>query len=342
DEFIHTKLTIHEEEETKDEERFDPIVQTPENSDDEDNDDASLGLNISSEEGQDAEDDEDELYRDVNIILEGRDFAGAVSSILGIVQRYMDQRMNEAVKMKNPLLDQTEGPKGEEKERNQSQQALQRRKQPGLLASLYKGLNLNKILQASLHRQRSQCKQLKIWKSPYIKSLKHVLLMINLLQKLLSILNGFSNKRNLQLLIVLGGSSKSLIELEFFLKEVYKANADQLDWNNPKGQQYPHNLLKPLPLIPNSLGRRVIPFDHFINNDLEYLRGGASNHKYRTFLTKTKATHYGHIKWIEDLVPRIMWSQELIIEWHNYKQLDWITVRKDDDKLYKFKEGDFK
>nr|GFC52125.1 hypothetical protein [Tanacetum cinerariifolium] len=43
DEFIHTKLTIHEEEETKDEERFDPIVQTPENSDDEDNDDASLG-----------------------------------------------------------------------------------------------------------------------------------------------------------------------------------------------------------------------------------------------------------------------------------------------------------
>nr|GFA16874.1 hypothetical protein [Tanacetum cinerariifolium] len=27
---------------------------------------------------------------------------------------------------------------------------------------------------------------------------------------------------------------------------------------------------------------------------------------------------------------------------HNYKHLDWITVRIDDDKLYKFKEGDFK
>ncbi|GKA23621.1 hypothetical protein Tco_0709654 [Tanacetum coccineum] len=27
-----------------------------------------------------------------------------------------------------------------------------------------------------------------------------------------------------------------------------------------------------------------------------------------------------------------------IVEWHNYKHLDWITVRKDDDKLYKFKE----
>nr|GEV95899.1 hypothetical protein [Tanacetum cinerariifolium] len=31
-----------------------------------------------------------------------------------------------------------------------------------------------------------------------------------------------------------------------------------------------------------------------------------------------------------------------IVEWHNYKHLDWITMRKDDDKLYKFKEGDFK
>nr|GEW36573.1 putative reverse transcriptase domain-containing protein [Tanacetum cinerariifolium] len=106
------------------------------------------------------------------------------------------------------------------------------------------------------------------------------------------------------------GSCKSLVKLEFFLEEVYKATTDQLDWNNLEGQQYPHNLLKPLPLIPNSRGRRVIPFDHFINNDLEYLRGGASSHKYTTSVTKTEAVDYGHIKWIKDLVPRIIWSQE--------------------------------
>ncbi|GJT69174.1 hypothetical protein Tco_1028460 [Tanacetum coccineum] len=29
-----------------------------------------------------------------------------------------------------------------------------------------------------------------------------------------------------------------------------------------------------------------------------------------------------------------------IVEWHNYKHLDWITVYRDDDKLNKFKEGD--
>nr|GEW29817.1 hypothetical protein [Tanacetum cinerariifolium] len=185
------------------------------------------------------------------------------------------------------------------------------------------------------------------------------------------------------------GSCKSLVELEFFLEEVYKATTYQLDWNNPKGQQYLHDLLKPLPFIPNLQGRCVIPFDHFINNDLEYLRGGASSQKYTTSVTKTKVADNGHIKWIKDLVPRTMWSQVpvshnkhalwgishwgrkcqhlyefavnresardvyskrriiaitklQIVEWHKYKHLDSITIRRDDDKLYKFKEGDFK
>nr|GEZ86568.1 hypothetical protein [Tanacetum cinerariifolium] len=40
---------------------------------------------------------------------------------------------------------------------------------------------------------------------------------------------------------------------------------------------------------------------------------------------------------------RIIAVAELkIVEWHSYKHLDWITMRRDDDNLYKFKEGDFK
>nr|GEY31221.1 hypothetical protein [Tanacetum cinerariifolium] len=185
------------------------------------------------------------------------------------------------------------------------------------------------------------------------------------------------------------GSCKILIELEYLLEEVYKATTNQLDWVNPEGQQYPHNLLQPLSLIPDNRGRRVIPFVHFINNDLEYLWGGASSRKYTTSVIKTKAADYGHIKWIGDLVPSTMWIQEpidydkhalwgvphwgrkrqqfygfavnresardvyskrritaimdlKIVKWHSYKHLDWITVRRDDDKLYKFKEGNFK
>nr|GEY59296.1 hypothetical protein [Tanacetum cinerariifolium] len=148
-------------------------------------------------------------------------------------------------------------------------------------------------------------------------------------------------------------SQQKTTKLEFFLEEVYKATTDQLDWNNPEGHQYLHNLLKPLPLIPNSQGHYVISFDHFINNDLEYQRGGTSSRKYTTSVTKTKASDYGHIKWTEDLVPRttesardvyskrriIAVTELRIVEWHNYNHLDWITVRRDDDKLYKFKEG---
>ncbi|GKB99965.1 hypothetical protein Tco_0986102 [Tanacetum coccineum] len=151
----------------------------------------------------------------------------------------------------------------------------------------------------------------------------------------------------------------NLVELEYLFEEVYKATIDQLDWNNPEGQQYPHDLRKPLPLIPNSRGCQVIPFDHFINNDLEYLSGGVSSRKYTTSVTKTKAADYGHIKWIEDLVPNKMWrnllkmstqnAESLCInltirlKWHNYKRSSGlVSVRRDDDIAYKFKEGDLK
>nr|GEV14383.1 hypothetical protein [Tanacetum cinerariifolium] len=45
----------------------------------------------------------------------------------------------------------------------------------------------------------------------------------------------------------------------------------------------------PLPLILNEQGRHVIPMDYFINNNLEYLKGGSSSRKYTTSITKTKA-----------------------------------------------------
>nr|GEW65015.1 hypothetical protein [Tanacetum cinerariifolium] len=71
-EFIHPSLSTHDEKETRDKESFDPILKTPKNMNDEGNGEENLGLNVGREEGQDKEDDEDKLYRDVNINLEGR------------------------------------------------------------------------------------------------------------------------------------------------------------------------------------------------------------------------------------------------------------------------------
>ncbi|GKE11431.1 hypothetical protein Tco_1414982, partial [Tanacetum coccineum] len=67
---------------------------------------------------------------------------------------------------------------------------------------------------------------------------------------------------------------------------------------------YPFDLSKPLPLIKDQ-GRQVVPAAYFINNDLEYLKG------------------------IKDMVLTL-WS--LVKE---------IQVQREDQKLYKFKEGDF-
>nr|GEX85185.1 hypothetical protein [Tanacetum cinerariifolium] len=75
DDFIHPKFSTHDEED-KDEESFDPIVQTPfqvENTDDEDNDEDSHSMNVEGDEGANEEDGANELYRDVHINLAGRD-----------------------------------------------------------------------------------------------------------------------------------------------------------------------------------------------------------------------------------------------------------------------------
>ncbi|GJU05139.1 hypothetical protein Tco_1121569 [Tanacetum coccineum] len=96
------------------------------------------------------------------------------------------------------------------------------------------------------------------------------------------------------------GTCKSVVELEYHLEKVFKATNDRLDWHNPERKPYPHDLSKPLPLILNEHGRQVIPLDHFINNDFEYLKGGCSSQKYTTSITKMKSADYGQVKWIKD------------------------------------------
>nr|GEV61506.1 hypothetical protein [Tanacetum cinerariifolium] len=86
---------------------------------------------------------------------------------------------------------------------------------------------------------------------------------------------------------------KSVMELEYHLGKVFKATNDQLNWHNPEGKPYLHNLSKPLSLILNERGLQVIPLDYIINNDLEYLKGRRSSQKYTTFVTKMKAADYG-------------------------------------------------
>ncbi|GKC54721.1 hypothetical protein Tco_1077466 [Tanacetum coccineum] len=111
---------------------------------------------------------------------------------------------------------------------------------------------------------------------------------------------------------------------------------------------------KPLLLIRDHRGHKVIPKDFFINYDLEYLKGGDLSRRYSTSVTKTKAATYD-IKWIEDLFAANMSSSKdvysrkriivvtrlTIMKKYDYGHMEEIEVRRDDQKLYKFREGDF-
>nr|GEX73876.1 hypothetical protein [Tanacetum cinerariifolium] len=283
----------------------------------------------------------------------------------------MKRRREDDDDQEGPSAGSDRGLKDEEKVGSMHQPALHLNQLPRVQAGLLQGLNLDRCLPMSLLLQRNLCRLPVRWMNPHIRCLKQSWISIlvkqtdarssfnELLDTPIDFSNFIMNRLDVDTLTpellagptyeLMRGSCNSLTELEYHLEEVYKATTDQYR------------------------GRRVIPFTHFINNDHEYLRGGASSQKYTTSVTKTKAADYGHIKWIEDLVPRTMWIQEplnydkhalwgvshwgqkrqqfygfavnresaldvhykrriiavtdlKIVEWHNYKHLDWISV----------------
>nr|GFB43332.1 hypothetical protein [Tanacetum cinerariifolium] len=129
------------------------------------------------------------------------------------------------------------------------------------------------------------------------------------------------------------GSCTSLTELEYHLEEVYKATMDQLDWVNP--DDYGHiKWIKDL--VP-----RTMWIQEPLNYDKYALWGvshwGQKHQQFYGFTINQESALDVYSK------RRIIAVTDLkIVEWHNYKHLDWISVRRDDDKIYKFKEGDFK
>nr|GEY88228.1 hypothetical protein [Tanacetum cinerariifolium] len=368
---------------------------------------------------------------------DGKQISFLEQSIPGIVNQYMDQRMNKAVKVviqiqsdrlrdkaqrenveflrtvdenmkkiikeqtsyvvaadlsemelkkKDPLLDQIGGLRDEEKEGSMHQPALHLNQLPGVQMEepshpvFETSADDQPIVQTSQHPEWfSEPRKPPTPDHDWNKTLPAAQ---GNAQSWISALAKQTNARS---------SFNELLDtpIDFSNFIMNRLGVDTLTPELLAGPTYELMRGHPLPLIPDNQGRRVIPFEHFINNDLEYLRGGASSQKYTTSVTKTKAADYGHIKWIEDLVPRTMWIQEplnydkhalwgvshwgrkhqqfygfavnqesaldvyskrriiavtdlKIAEWQNYKHLDWISVRRDDDKIYKFKEGDFK
>nr|GEY34112.1 hypothetical protein [Tanacetum cinerariifolium] len=388
--------------ETKEEESFDPIPKNPRNSKDEGNSDDDLGLNIGGEEGHIKEEEEDELYRDVNInqgmgiqaTLEvedshvtltlvnpdGQQQSSSVSSqfVTSMLNLTLDVGMESIFETTSQLDVQTptfvtplpmsaptmtpstiviittisqalilpttalstiiqnlpdfwltfDRLRDEAQRENDEflktvdenmqkiikEQVKEQVKTSDVVAADLLEMELKKILIKKMEGNKYvEMMRLIRMKNPPLdqtegkrdvkkeRSLSQQALQQKLLPGALAGLHkgpDLDRRRQASLLL-----QRSLCRLP-------------LKWKSPHirslTQQYPYNLLKPLLLIPNNRGRRVIPFEHFINNNLEYLRGGASSRKYTTSITKMKVVDYGYIKWIEDLVPRTMWIGEPI------------------------------
>nr|GEZ23375.1 hypothetical protein [Tanacetum cinerariifolium] len=138
-------------------------------------------------------------------------------------------------------------------------------------------------------------------------------------------------------------------------------NLEKLDWENPEGDDYLFDLSKPLPLIMHR-NRQSVPVEFFINNDLKYQKGGISTMTYTMSTTKTKAAQYD-LPGIKDMREqrksfyahargmqsrRDVYSTKRILvvthvsvmRKHGYGYLEEIVVRRADNVLYRFKEGD--
>nr|GEU98716.1 hypothetical protein [Tanacetum cinerariifolium] len=181
------------------------------------------------------------------------------------------------------------------------------------------------------------------------------------------ILNGLKIE-NLTQEILLGPTFKLLkvtrsnyAELKYDFEECYKALSEKLDWENHEGSDYPFDLSKPLLLIAHG-NRQRVPVEFFINNDLKYLQGGISTMTYTTSTTKTKVAQYD-LPGIEDMREHhksfyaytrgkksrgdvystkciLAATHVSVMRKHRYGYLEEIVVRRADNVLCRFKEGD--
>nr|GEY94586.1 hypothetical protein [Tanacetum cinerariifolium] len=327
--------------ETRDEKNFDPIPKIPKNSKDEGNGDEDIGLNAGGEEGRNENEEEDELYRDVNINQrrgipanlevedshvtltpvnpDGQQQSSSVSSqfvtsMLNLTLDVAQRENDEFLKTIDENMQKIIKEKVKEQVKVQVSKILSRIEQ-----------TMNEQLEAEVFTRSSHSSKTSYAVAADLSKMELKKILIEKIKG--NIKRSYGNYYQSAGMSTQGSQSRQALASESAFAEEpmqttcqmeepsypeFDTGAEDQPDVNPEGQQYPHNLLKPLLLIPNNQGRCVIPFEHFINNDLEYLRGGASSRKYTTSITKTKAADYGHIKWIEDLVLRTMWIEEPI------------------------------
>ncbi|GKD06209.1 hypothetical protein Tco_1181183 [Tanacetum coccineum] len=161
---------------------------------------------------------------------------------------------------------------------------------------------------------------------------------------------------------LLKGTCKSLTELEYHFEECSKATTERLNWHNPEGKPYPFDLPKPLPLILDHRDK----YSTFVTKtkaatyEIKWIEDMVLN-----LWSPVKVVHDKHVYWgtshwgvkcqrfygftsnresTKDVYSRkriIAVTKLKIMKRYDYDHLNEIEVRREDQQLYTFKEGDF-
>nr|GEV68482.1 hypothetical protein [Tanacetum cinerariifolium] len=99
---------------------------------------------------------------------------------------------------------------------------------------------------------------------------------------------------------LLKGTRTNFAKLEYDFEECYKALSEKLDWDNPKGGDYPFYLSKPLPLVMNR-NRQIVPVDYFFNDDLKCIKDMVLNIWSPVKVSYDKHALWGISHWREQL-----------------------------------------
>ncbi|GKD50455.1 hypothetical protein Tco_1279431 [Tanacetum coccineum] len=162
----------------------------------------------------------------------------------------------------------------------------------------------------------------------------------------------------------LKGTCKSYVELDYTMEVCYRAFSEQLDWNNPEGHRCPYDLTKPLPLrggsndkkyrasttkskavryelkgiedmVPNLWILVKVVYDRYTLLGISHWQSKRQN--FYAYTTKMVSKHDVYS------TKRILSIFRVKVnKWYGYGYVDEIVVKRAYQKLYTFKEGDFK
>nr|GEY99527.1 hypothetical protein [Tanacetum cinerariifolium] len=355
EEFINPSLTTHTEEETRDGESFDPISKTPKNTNDEGNGEENLGTNVDREEGHDEEEEEDELYRDVNIIQrrgiqttqefedshvtltpvnpDGQQQSSSVNLYKALVEAYESDKIildtyGETITLKRCHDDDAD--KDEEPSAGSYKGSKRRKK--GKEPESGSAPKEKATRSAGKSTQRSKSRQTSASESAIVEE---------------PMQTTFEIEEPSHPEFETGADDQPIVEpsqhpeCELAKQSDSRSSFNELIDTPVDFSNFLMNRLKVDTLTPELLaGPTYELMKGSCKSPVElefFLEEGRKHQQFYGFAINRESARDVYSK------HRVIAVTELkIVEWHNYKHLDWITVRRDDDKLYKFKEGNFK